>query len=43
MFFRGPSMLLAGAPFEIVNSVGDRVLTKSWFDELNKLLQKMWV
>jgi len=34
MFYRSRSVLRAGDPLVIVKSVGDRVITKSWFDEL---------
>ena len=42
MFYHGRSAVLAGEPWEIVNSVGDRVITKPWFDEMKKFLQKKW-
>ena len=42
MFYHGRSVVLAGEPREIVNSVGDRVITKSWFDELKNFLQEKW-
>ena len=40
MFHRDPQVLQAGEPLAIANSVGDRVITKSWLDELKLLLLK---